>query len=449
MTGKNQDFLQKFLIITICLLYGSLIMMATTVILPDVAGLNIMPNQPFELIIVWLCLCFLCLAFISIFFTLKWKTWIKMVLLLPNMVFLPVILLVSATFINTLVWTESVCTKVYEGIPYAIVVRKDDAAENADDLENYRIEILKDIDEFGIHALLQVKTDWKYTTLVARGGLNQMATDLIDNKTQAIVLRKERLEYLNNRVEGFHDNTKVIYEFGIESKSYKVSDEGSLPDSFAVYINSFASPEGTKALMGESNNNLLMVVNRTQKKVLFVRIPKEYYVQLAGPLNLKDTILSSGLYGIKESVETIEQLYDFDIDFFVSLDMDRMESVIDQLGGITVPTRGGHDAGSQSIEAMIKKMIGTDVLRRNYGEILQAMEDGFQTDMSNNILMNALVYQIIAEHDWQFETVIAEGNSAVLPTADPEENSPIYVLNPDEKSVSEIKEKIKDVMAGS
>ena len=446
---------------------SSLIVVFLTVILPNVAGLKLMPNNPIEIIFVWVLLCLMYFACIEIFCHVKIKTWIKVAILIPNTITLPAILVLIATFLNTLIFTESVYPEVYEEIPYSIVVRKDDDAQEAEDIANYNVEMLKGIDEPGIHSTLQVKTDWKYTTLYSKGGLEQLATDLTDGKAQAMVIRQERLNYLNNNIDGFQDNTKTIYEFRVESKSYKIGNEVSLPNSFAIYINSFESPGNIESMMGKSNVNLLMVVNRQQKKALFVNIPGDYYVQFVNMYNMRDEFSSSSLYGIEESVETVEQLYDIDVNFYVSIDLKNINDIINQLGGIEITSRDSNNESQQIVEAIIKKLIGTDALRRNYGNILQAMDGNFHTDIPNKTLMMALVYQIIAKHDWQFESITAEGENEALAISSQDENSSLdkdynsnedsdtneessaYVLKPDEKSVSDIKEKIKNLISGN
>ena len=404
---KKNKALENAIVIAICFLLSSLVMMILLVFLPNVVGLNLLPNNPIENIIVWAVLCLVYFFCFKLFSCLNLKKWIKIVLLLPNLITLPVLLVLIAVFINTLVFTESVCVGIYEGIPYAVVVRENDAAQKMEDLKGYRIEMLKGVDEGGIHGLLQTKTNWEYTTLYAKNGLNQMASDLMDEKAQAIMIRRERLEYLYNHVDVFQDKTKVIYEFGLEEKSYHASDTNALPNSFVIYVNGFDSSEDMLSMMGESKVNLLMMVNREQRKIVFMNIPRDSYVQFAGINNLKDKFSSTGLYGIEESIDTIEQLYDVDVDFYVSLDLSNLRDIINQLGGIDAVSHGTDNEAQQIVEATIRKLIGTDILRRNYGNILQAMEGSFRTDISNNTLMTALVSQIISRHDWQFESVTA------------------------------------------
>lgn len=462
VNNKRRNFLTNFVFTVICFLLSSLVVIILVVVLPNTAGLNLMPNKPLEIICVWIFFFIIYFICIKTFHYFKLNIWIKTAILLPNLIALPVVIILIATFINTLIFTESVSVGLYEGIPYSIVVRNDDNAQDVDDLENYRIEMLKGIDEPGIHSLLQVSTDWKYTTVYPRGGLEQMAVDLMNNNVQAIVVRQERLEYLNDNVKDFRDNTRVIYEFGLESESYKSGDEAQLLDSFAIYINGVDSFGKTESVTEENEVNILMIVNRKQKKILFVNIPREYYVRLAGMSDVKDEFSSVGLYGIKESVETVEQLYDMDVTFYACLDLEKINDIITQLGGIEITSRDTDNGIQQVVEAMIKKIIGTDILRRNYGNILQAMDGSFRTDIPNGTLMVALVSQIVAKHDWQFESISAEENSEATPTSDrieendetasesgTSEDSSADLLEPNQTSVLNVKKKIENILYNS
>ena len=144
----------------------------------------------------------------------------------------------------------------------------------------------------------------------------------------------------------------------------------------------------------------------------------------------------------------MEQLYDIDVDFYISLDMSAIGNIVRQLGGIEISDTNVDDGGYQVVEAMIKKIIGTDALRRNYGNILQAMEGSFRTDIPNNDLMKALVYQIITKHDWQFESITAKGKDEPLSAASVSVDHSLYNLEPDEQSIMDVGNKIKNILFG-
>ena len=50
----------------------------------------------------------------------------------------------------------------------------------------------------------------------------------------------------------------------------------------------------------------------------------------------KDKLTHAGLYGVENSVGTLEKLYDVDIDYYLRVNFSGFEAIIDTLGGVDV-----------------------------------------------------------------------------------------------------------------
>ena len=67
---------------------------------------------------------------------------------------------------------------------------------------------------------------------------------------------------------------------------------------------------------GRSDVNIVAVVNPTSHQVLLITTPRDYYVPIPGVSGGQDDKLThAGIYGVDVSMQTLEELYDTDINF--------------------------------------------------------------------------------------------------------------------------------------
>lgn len=82
--------------------------------------------------------------------------------------------------------------------------------------------------------------------------------------------------------------------------------------------------------------NIVVCVDPVNKKVFLVNTPRDYYVPLKGRTDFMDKLTHAGIYGTDWCVETLENLYDIDINYYVRTNIYSVVKIIDALGGITV-----------------------------------------------------------------------------------------------------------------
>lgn len=105
--------------------------------------------------------------------------------------------------------------------------------------------------------------------------------------------------------------------------------------AFKIYISGIDSRNGlTDSSL--SDVNIIATINPDTKQVLLVSTPRDYYVPLSISDGVPDKLTHAGTYGVEVSRDTLEMLYDTEIDYYFRIDFQGFESVIDALGGITV-----------------------------------------------------------------------------------------------------------------
>ena len=371
----------------------------------------------------------------------------------------------------------------------AFYVKTDDAAENIQDAAGYTFGILTAMDRENTDKALEQITD-----LLGRAPVTReypSVVELVDSiltagETQAIVMNSgffglladmEGYENCSSQLRSLHTErveTEVVVETPKENggDGSAEEDEGLSGDVFSVYISGIDS-RGSISTVSRSDVNIIATVNTKTHQVLLVSTPRDYYVPLSISNGVPDKLTHAGIYGINVSIETLEMLYDTDIDYYFRVNFSGFEDIIDALGGITVESEmefpvnnygmtfdvaegenefdGAHalafarermafSSGDRQrgknqmavIKAVINKSLSPTLLT-NYSEILQGVSGSFESSMSYDTLAELVRNQLDSGASWNIVSYSVDGSGSSqkpysLSTA-------AYVMVPDTETV--------------
>jgi len=102
-------------------------------------------------------------------------------------------------------------------------------------------------------------------------------------------------------------------------------------------------------------------------------------------------------------------------------------------------TRGKNQ--QRVIEAIIRKMSTPNTIV-TYGQILKSLEGTFQTNASASEIGAIMNQQMESMRDWQMESISVDGTGATATTYSMGA-TPLYVMQPDQASVDNAKQKIQ------
>ncbi|MBM7690807.1 LCP family protein required for cell wall assembly [Peribacillus deserti] len=87
---------------------------------------------------------------------------------------------------------------------------------------------------------------------------------------------------------------------------------------------------------GRSDTMIVLTVNPTKKSVEMMSIPRDTRTEMIGK-GTEDKINHAYAYGgIGMSIKTVENFLDIPIDYYVELNMEGFQSIVDSVGGVTV-----------------------------------------------------------------------------------------------------------------
>ena len=260
-------------------------------------------------------------------------------------------------------------------------------------------------------------------------------------------------------------------------------------EPFVVYL-SGVDNRGELTEKARSDVNILAVVNPTTKRVALINTPRDYYVDLAGT-DSKDKLTHAGLYGVETSMATLGNLYGIQVDHYIRIDFSGFISIIDAVGGVDVysdqaftsvgspgyydPTtfaegwnhldgksalafaRERHAFASGDIQRGINQMKVIDAMANklksptvlmSFSKLMDAVSDCFVTSLSQEQISALVRMQLGDLASWDIESCSVTGSSGKSSQCYSAKGQSLYVMKPDESSVSKAKELIASVLGG-
>lgn len=311
----------------------------------------------------------------------------------------------------------------------------------------------------------------------------EMVDKLYNEETDAILIEESHRNMIEEKNIDFKDKTEVIYRIEIKTETANIVKNVNVnKEPFNIYISGIDT-YGTIDSVSRSDVNIVATINPKTHQVLLTSIPRDYYVDLADT-DSKDKLTHAGIYGIDKSIKTIENLLDTEINYYVKVNFSSVQNIIDALGGVEVYSEysftgyegtifeqgynkvngfqaldfartrksvpGGDRTRGQNqqalISAMINKACSKEILTK-YTSLLSSLEGTFQTNMSTEEITSLIKNQINEMAKWNVTSVNLDGYDGSGYTYSYSWEL-LYVMIPDEDSVINAQQKIKDVLNG-
>lgn len=281
----------------------------------------------------------------------------------------------------------------------------------------------------------------------------ELADSLMDGSSDAIIINSNYFGMIED-VEGyntFKDSIKCVMTYSVETvveqdKNEQEEVPEQTDDCITIYVSGIDTT-GPANVTSNSDVNIICTINTKTHQVLLISTPRDFYVPLSISGDMKDKLTHAGAYGVEVSMDTLELLYDVNIDYYLKVNFTGFVDIVDALGGIEVYSEydftayhGGfhYNAGMNTlngiqalgfarerysfaqgdkqrgrnhmevIKGMINKMTSADMIS-NYTSVLDAISGSMVTDMPQQEISDLVKLQLEENPKWEILSYSVDG----------------------------------------
>lgn len=303
--------------------------------------------------------------------------------------------------------------------------------------QNWALEQIKGL--FGTDSLWENRTDSIWSALRA----------LYNAEGDALVLNEAYVRTITetDTYASFLEDTIVLKTFSHTSQTEKQKVSLDTKQPFAVLIAGSDSRETTLTAVTRTDVDIVAVVNPEKREILLISLPRDSYIANPAMGGGMDKLTHMGIYGIENTVASLSQFLEFDLEHYVLVNFNTYERIINTLngvdvvnpyqftaGGYTFPAGAIHLSGSEALDyvrerkslangdfdrnehqvlvlkAMIKKILSPSIIS-NYSEILDALSGTFLTNIETKSIYELASAQLESMSGWTINSRHLDGST--------------------------------------
>lgn len=367
-----------------------------------------------------------------------------------------------------------------------VVVKKEDAAVELKDAGNYRFgkQIVSDRDNTDLMIQKINDTVGREINVTDYATVQELGQALLNGEVEAAIYNQAFEGILDELIEGYSDQVKILYQYGIDTKiEGESSDQIKNQDTFSLYISGI-DVSGPITMTSRSDVNIIVTVNTKTKQILLTTTPRDYYVPIPDISGeQRDKLTHAGIYGVDASMSTLESIYGIDISYYAKVNFTSLIKIVDILGGVDVNSEYAFSAGGYTfneglnhlngaaalafsrerhsfaagdnqrgrnqeavLTAMLRKAMSPAILK-NANQLLTEVSDSVETNMTSEEMAELIQMQLNDGAEWNIVSTnaIGQGGKEACFSSG---SQLLYVMWPDEVSVASIKQKMQQVING-
>lgn len=371
-----------------------------------------------------------------------------------------------------------------------IYVLKSSNYKKINDLEGKSINYLSTGDDENVRKALTIFEQKTTFESDYDESMDDLLNKLFNNEIDAIILSTSYEDIIKDEYKDKYEDLVMIYSESIENVvNVKKSNADITKDPFIVYVSGIDT-NGKISSKARSDVNILIAVNPTTHNILVLNTPRDYYVTFHTK-GVKDKLTHAGVFGVEESLKTLADFYEVDIDYYVRINFTSFIKIVDALDGVTVnvegsfcesdsyrntnnkiclskgtqklngkqalayarnrhsfnggdKARGNHQM--QIIEAIINKATSPKIIT-NYSRLIESLNNQVKTNMTSEEMLKFAKKQVSKNADWDFNSIAVDGsNSSNRCYA--VGSGKAYVMEPNIESVDAAKQSLKNLLSG-
>lgn len=235
-------------------------------------------------------------------------------------------------------------------ITYAtsLIALKNSNINEANDINNLKIGIIDDTMSIDNYVLAKEMIDNekldKNNKIIDYSDILTMIDDLYNKKIDLMFISNnyssmfqdtEGYEDINDKVKVILEKEKVIKK---EKSTFTFLNKSNKVKPFSILLMGVDSEKDGLKKNSYANGDGLMLLtfNPETLNITMMSIPRDSYLPIACRDNVKNKLTHAGWFGTDCMIDTIENTFGIDINYYVKVNFKGVVSLVDNLGGVTV-----------------------------------------------------------------------------------------------------------------
>ena len=360
---------------------------------------------------------------------------------------------------------------------YYIIVLNDSVYQEPSDLYEKTLEYYDKTDK---EVLDSIKLSLTYSST---SDINSLKDNLFNHKVESILIS----DIIKNKYEEedstFNEKIRVLKTISIKNEIEDITKRVSIKNTPYNLLISGIDTYGDINKTSRNDVNIVATINPNTNQILLTSIPRDYYVKLHGTEGYNDKLTHASYYGINMQVQTIEDIFDIDINYYVKVNFSTVVDLVDKIGGIEVYADqyvklGGcpeinvgmnklngkcalafsrerhsyidgdrHRGRNQQevIKAIFNKLSSGTTILTSYTDIIDSLDGKFATNMDMEEVTSFIKYELNDLKNYKIISTQVDGYGSMGPTYSyPSQD--LWIMIPYPETINNAKELMNKVM---
>lgn len=360
---------------------------------------------------------------------------------------------------------------------YYIIVLNDSVYQEPSDLYEKTLEYYDKTDK---EVLDSIKLSLTYSST---SDINSLKDNLFNHKVESILIS----DIIKNKYEEedstFNEKIRVLKTISIKNEIEDITKRVSIKNTPYNLLISGIDTYGDINKTSRNDVNIVATINPNTNQILLTSIPRDYYVKLHGTEGYNDKLTHASYYGINMQVQTIEDIFDIDINYYVKVNFSTVVDLVDKIGGIEVYADqyvkfrscpeikvgmnkldgkcalvfsrerhayidGDRHRGrnqQEVIKAIFNKLSSGTTILTSYTDIIDSLDGKFATNMDMEEVTNFIKYELNDLKDYKIVSTQVDGYGSMGPTYSyPSQD--LWIMIPYPETINNAKELMNKVL---
>lgn len=154
---------------------------------------------------------------------------------------------------------------------------------------------------------------------------------------------------------------EIYRPFEHETSVEKISKENK--KAFSVLLLGVDTGALGRNEQGRSDTILVAVIDPKKEETVLLSLPRDTYTEIAGYGEMDKLNHAYAFGGPEMAKASVEKLLDIPINYYVSINMEGIESLVDQVGGVEIENRNAFTYDGTEFPEGVQKLKGTEALK--------------------------------------------------------------------------------------